>query len=72
MILSKDNEQEQLTDKDEREPHYLTKSKNGLLVRVPESKLDDWKQAQNEKPQMTEEMKRRAKADLLRMLRGEK
>ncbi len=62
MILSKDNEQE---------PHYLIKNKNGLPVRVPESKLDDWKKAQNEKTQMTEEMKRRAKADLLRMLRGE-
>ena len=71
MIRSKDNEQEQLTGKDEREPHYLIKSKNGLLVRVPESKLEDWKQIRNEKPQMTEEMKRRAKADLLRMLRGE-
>lgn len=71
MIRSKDNEQEQLTGKDEREPHYLIESKNGLLVRVPESKLEDWKQTRNEKPQMTEEMKRRAKADLLRMLRGE-
>lgn len=71
MILSKDNKQEQFPDEDEREPHYLIKNKNGLLVSVPESKLDDWKQVQNEKPQMTEEMKRRAKADLLRMLRGE-
>lgn len=33
-----------------RETQYLMEDKDGFLVRVPESKLESWQQAQREQP----------------------
>lgn len=41
----------------DNDPIYLVESKNGMLIRVPQSKYDSWKKAQSSKesPQLTEE-----------------
>ena len=56
---------------EEEEQHYLVKNKNGFLVNVPESKVDDWTKSQEQGSKIPDSLKQRAKEDLLRMLRGE-
>ena len=55
----------------EEEQHYLVKNKNGFLVNVPESKLEDWTKSQEQGSKIPDSLKKRAHDDLLRMLRGE-
>ena len=41
----------------QQEPVYLMEARNGMLVRVPQSKLEDWKREQSsrEAQQLTKE-----------------
>ena len=36
--------------KQSQEASYLMEAENGLLVSVPESRMEDWKEAQGKKP----------------------
>ena len=52
-----------------RETSYLMEAKDGMLVRVPESKLEAWQQAQAEDRPLTEQ-ERLLKERIVSMLYG--
>ena len=54
-----------------RETAYLMETSDGFLVRVPESKLEAWKQAQKEAEAPLTPSEQRVKDKILSMIYGE-
>ncbi len=54
-----------------RETAYLMETSDGFLVRVPESKLEAWKQAQKEAEAPLTPTEQRVKDKILSMIYGE-
>ena len=52
----------------QKETTYLMEAENGLLVSVPESRMEDWKEAQGKRP--TEKCVQRLKDMLLSEIYG--
>ena len=60
---------QQLPAENTQEPVYLMEAEDGMLVRVPESKLEAWQQAQAEDRPLTEQ-ERLLKERVVSMLFG--
>ena len=60
---------QQLPAENTQEPVYLMEAEDGMLVRVPESKLETWQQSQSEDRPLTEQ-ERLLKERIVSMLYG--
>ena len=58
--------------KNQQEETYLMEDKDGFMVRVPASKLESWKKAQQEPPRPLNKAEQQVVENVLRRIYGDK
>ena len=67
-----DEKQKNPQQQNQQEETYLMEDKDGFIVRVPASKLEAWKKAQQEPPRPLNKAEQQVVENILRRIYGDK